>query len=87
MTTHSESAQTWEDAIADAFAGVDRAYAHRRAVCRAANEAGLSMRNIGAVVGKSSATVHKIIGGARKPRDVDALLNAPAVIPEQEQTP
>jgi hypothetical protein len=71
---------TWNDALRDVQAELDQAKAHRREVVRAANDAGLSMRAIGEVIGISAAGVHRMIRGTDKPIPLTDLLQAPAYI-------
>jgi hypothetical protein len=52
---------TWREALKEAQAGIGKAEERRSEVFRAANDAGLSLRQIAGVVGVSAATVSRII--------------------------
>lgn len=74
---------SWRDALLSGQDGVTAAYDRRRAIFKAANEAGISMRAIAEVVGISPAGVNKVIG-RKADRDVNDLLASPARVGEQE---
>ena len=53
---------TWREVLVDAQEGLDAAEKHRTAMIRAAHNAGLSLRQIGGVLGMSAAGVHRVTG-------------------------
>lgn len=63
---------TWREALADAQKGIDNAYERRKRVFQAAYDAGLTLAEIGEVVGLSAAGVHKIVGRQRGGVNLDA---------------
>jgi hypothetical protein len=69
---------TWEQALKDAFDGIERAYEHRRRTIVAAHQAGLSYHTIARAVGKSPAMVHKAAGGKGNAVGQEELLRSPA---------
>jgi hypothetical protein len=68
--------QTWREVLVDAFEGVDRAYEHRTEVVQAAHDAGLSLRQIGAVVGMSAAGINRMV--RKRGHQDDSIIDAPA---------
>jgi hypothetical protein len=68
---------TWREALTSAYNGVDEAYERRKRMTQAAYDAGLSFRAIADAVGKTPATIHKIIGRQRG-KDSDSILDSPA---------
>jgi hypothetical protein len=69
---------SWRQALVAADTGVAEAYERRRRMMQAAYDAGLSFRDIAGAVGKSPATIHKIIGKQRAGDDAARILDAPA---------
>lgn len=78
---------TWRQALIDAQRGIDAAHEARSDIFRAANKAGLSMRQIAGVVGLSVSSVHSAIGSKYRVFEKVSLLDAEIEMPVATDEP